>query len=615
MSAKWRRSLAWDDGHFPAWAWPAKFVLRAFSSIWLAVILLSSVCIYSILASIPLGLLVQGIQWLNALAVLIIPIVLGVVVARKFSKRVVVALGVAVLLGAAWWFLLWPRLNPLVYEGASWRMFDDLAKQYASVTIRRLPSVEMTELEFYSAWPLKLILGMFMLNMVTATIRRIEFSFLNIGVLTVHTGIVLIALGSVYYQGLKKEGDILLHASPTATGKLEPGPASTTFYDNTSLTLYTRQNGDWEQRYITKVPRYNNVALGVLPTLPEGEAGGQAASGALALARRPLFDPALDSGRTLDLPVPGSNSSLGKVDEDIEFRLVGYATYAEPQLDWVGAEPPMGASDDSLNPLRIVYLTIGDEGDPDFSFILLPNRPDQRISQAQLIGLEYTLGMDDLRFAALSEPLAPGVSQGLVVEVPATGERVVLAAREGASHEVSGYRLTVESLLEEPPFPIITEGYKGATSSVALIRIEPPEGEAYTRYAYHRFPEIDQDILAVAADGRPTRRDADPSIRITFIDADRLQVYFDEAPESGRVRAIIRLPGGRVRTQTNLPPNARLEDVFAGFENAPSGTDVPVMSLEVAHRWAHAREFARPVPVAAGEQNGRFIGTHDKAIG
>ena len=30
MSAKWRRSQAWDDRVFPAWAWPAKAVLRAF---------------------------------------------------------------------------------------------------------------------------------------------------------------------------------------------------------------------------------------------------------------------------------------------------------------------------------------------------------------------------------------------------------------------------------------------------------------------------------------------------------------------------------------------------------------------------------------------------------
>lgn len=614
MSAKWRRSLAWDDRFFPAWAWPVKFTLRAFSSIWLAVILLTLVCLYSILASIPLGLLVNGVQWLNALLALVIPVGLGIVLVHTVSKRLLATAAVALVIAAAWWFLLWPKLSPVAHEGASWRMFDDLARAYASVTIRRLPAVEMTELEFYSAWPLKLILGLFVLNMIVATLRRIEFTFLNLGVLTVHTGIVLLALGSVYYQGLKKEGDILLHASPTATGKLAPGPAATTFYDNTSLTLYVRENRGWEQRYIDHVPRYNDYALGEMPAAPEAEGSpeGTPEVGALELARRPLFDPSVDDGRTLDLPVPAS--SLGQVDDDITFRLVGYATYCKPQFDWIRAEPPMGASPADLNPLRIVYLTIGEEDTPDFSFILLPNQPAKRISLSQLLGLEYTLGMDDRRFAALSEPLPRGVSKGLVVEVPETGDRVVLPARTDASFEVGGYRLTIESLLDEPPFPIITEGYQGATSSVALIRIETPEGESYTRYAYHRFPEIDQDILAVAADGRPTRRDADPSIGIAYIDASRLQVFLDEDPDTGRLRSIVRLPGGQVRTQTDLPPDARLDDVLSGFEGDSPNRRAPVMSLEVAHRWAHARSFERPVPVPKAERIGRFIGTHDEAM-
>ncbi len=613
MSAKWRRSLAWDDKHFPAWAWPAKFVLRAFSSIALAVTLLSLVGVYSILASIPLGLLVLGLQWINALAAVLVPAIVVGAVVRALSNKPVAAWLSALVVGGLAWFATWPKLSPLVHEGATWRLFDGLVEQYASVTIRRLPSVELTELEFYSAWPMQLILGLFVVNMVTATLRRIEFNFLNLGVLTVHTGIVLLALGSVYYQGLKKEGDVLLHASPSATGQLQPGPMATTFYDNTYLTLYVQQFRSWEQRPITSVPRYNDVSLDVLPPL-RGEPQNQSA---LDLARRPILTQAQrESDRTLDLVVP--DSTLGMVDPDIRMRLVGYATYADRQQDWVQAEPPIFAPDADLNPLRIVYLTIGDQSQPDFSFILLPAKPAHRVSESDLIGIELTRGMTDRRFAALSEVIPDAANHGIVVELPQAGVRTVLPAREGATHEVAGYTLTVESLLAQPPFPIITEGYEGATSSVALIKVVPPEGEAFTRYAYHRFPEIDQDILSVAEDGRPNRRDADPSILISYIDADRLQIYLDESPADGTVRAIVRLPDGRVRTMLDLPAQARLDDIFASFESErqvpEDAPKPPVMSVAIGERWAHVATFDRPVPTPELERIGRFIGTHDNAF-
>ena len=90
MSQKWRRSQAWDDAFFPPWAFPAKFVLRAFSSIWLAVILLSFVAMYGALASVPVGMIVAGLTYflyaltlLAAVALLVVP---GVLVARRVAR-------------------------------------------------------------------------------------------------------------------------------------------------------------------------------------------------------------------------------------------------------------------------------------------------------------------------------------------------------------------------------------------------------------------------------------------------------------------------------------------------------------------------------------------------
>jgi hypothetical protein len=72
MSAKWHRSRAWDDRHFPQWAWPIKKVLRALSSIPLAVVLLSGVVLYGVLASVPIGILAQAPTFLIVGAIFVV---------------------------------------------------------------------------------------------------------------------------------------------------------------------------------------------------------------------------------------------------------------------------------------------------------------------------------------------------------------------------------------------------------------------------------------------------------------------------------------------------------------------------------------------------------------
>ena len=184
MSQKWRRSQAWDDEFFPAWASPAKFVLRAFSSIWLAVILLSLVAVYGALASVPIGLFVQGVTFVLygvtvvlSAAVLVVPAVLA---ARRLAPQgqarflatffaVVVPAAVAVV---AWRALAWPRLRYDPSTGEGLMLFAGFVERYGGTTVRRLPGMEMSELEFYSWWPLPLVLLLFVLNMVTATVRR-----------------------------------------------------------------------------------------------------------------------------------------------------------------------------------------------------------------------------------------------------------------------------------------------------------------------------------------------------------------------------------------------------------------------------------------------------------
>ncbi|MEO0511968.1 MAG: hypothetical protein AAF108_03620 [Planctomycetota bacterium] len=630
MSAKWRRVQAWDDRVFPAWAWAAKAVLRAFSSISLAVVLLTGVSLYAVFASVPIGLLALAPTWAIYAATLLVAVgVLGVLPAwlvgglapagaGRFAARVVLGLLLAAGAAYGWWLVAWPRLHFDPATGDGLRLFAGFVDRYDAITLRRLPGFEMTELEFYSWWPMRVLLLLFVANMVVATLRRIEFTFHNLGVLTVHTGIVVIALGSVYYQKLKQEGDTILLAGPAdAQGVSSPGPAQRVFYDGTRTALWINQFRGWQQRPLSGVPRYNDYGLDAgLRSGDEVGLGGSISE----LVGATLH---VGAGR-LSVPVPPARDPAAGtrpvVDPRVNFEIVGYSSYAEPTTDWVRRETPAGSPP---NPMRLVYLYSDlelDEGqtesaDPFFYYSLTPERPSTRFGDNTLFGVEYTIGLDDDRFADLAAPVPPrpdgrAAPAALIVRVPGGDDgqpfETVVAVQPGDRLEVgeTGYRIEVEDLLPEPPFPIITPGYEGATSDVALIRVtEPAGGASYTRWVYSRFPELSQDLLdEIGPEGRPVRRDADPGIEIVALDISQLNVFFDEDPRTGLVRAVVREPSGSVRVVAGIEPGTRLRDV------------VPEIDLELGERWAHAERFERPRPVPEIDRDREQVGTHDRAM-
>lgn len=616
MSAKWERSKRWDEEHIPPGLWPVKWVLRALSSIWLAVILLLMVAVFGALASIPIGMVAQiptyliyGVTFvLTVAAAAGVPWWLARLALRRaprivrFPVLLLVLAGFGVLGGVLWFRELWPVLHYDPATGRGLMLFSGFVKANSATTLRRLPILEMSELEFYSWWPLRVVLLLFVLNLVVATIRRIEFVFVNIGVLTVHTGIVVIALGSVYYSGLKLEGDTLLRAGAiTAAGVPGAGPPQDVFYDNTRVALYLGQGRQWEARVLRGVPRYNDYNLGAVTGRTATEA---------ARRRVPWLNDS--SARPLSIEVP--DSELGLVDPALSFRLVGFASYAEPVEDWVQVEPPP-AGPGPRNPLRTIYLydeRPDEQGhvsaEPAFSFTLLPAEARARIAENAVMSVEYTIGMPESRWSDLSVELPPGTRHALVVEVPGAGPgggvfRAVYPAEREQDIRVgeTGYTLTVKDLTPRPPFPIITPGYRDAQSSVAIVRITGPDGKGFERWVYHRFPEIAQDMLdEVNERGMPKRRDPYPAISVRYIDANLLHVYFDERPD-GTCRALVREPGGKLRTEV-LAADGLLKDM------------VPKVSLKLGERWAHAEAIERPAPVEPSEQDRSLVGTRDKSL-
>lgn len=628
MSAKWVRSQQWDDRHLTGALYPVKVILRTFSHISTAVFLLSLVALYGILASIPIGLLAKIPTLLFYALTLLILLGLGCVLpiwaATRFMKqrgamrgpRFTVGILGSVLLAlaciAVWWLGLWPHLRYDSLTGSGVRFFGAFADKYQSIQFRRLPIMEMSELEFYSWWPLRLVLFLFVLNLVVATIRRIEFTFPRIGVLTVHTGIVTIALGSIYYTTHKQEGDMILLASGARDDAGRPIPGAQArgesgFYDNTRTALWVTQDPStgWDQRPLSGVPRYNDYNLDAVPRAePRAEMGEWSRS----------LPP-------LDIRVPGIHPAAQAqlIDADITFRIVGYASYCDLRPQWIAA-PVSAATIPGLKPQRIrslemVVTSPMPDGTPPPRKVwnLLPDIPAQR-AEFDMFGVEYTIGMPDWRWEALSAELPPRARHVLAVEIPgppgsAPVFKGIFAVQDSQRLTIgdTGYTISVKSLRPAPPMPLVTKGYEGATSSLAIVRVEPPPVLApavlgpFDRWVYSRFPEISQDFSDELTDtDMPKRTGADPAIRITYVDATQLHAYFDELPD-GSVRALVRTPG------------ASTPAIFPNLKRGDQVQIVPMVAIRIGDKSDNAARVEVPEVFPPEFRDREKIGNHQAA--
>lgn len=77
----------------------------------------------------------------------------------------------------------------------------------AGYVIRQMRAFEMTEYEWFHWWPFNAAIALLVINLVVATLRRIPFRVVNLGVWMIHTGIVILCVSSVAYFGFKVEGD------------------------------------------------------------------------------------------------------------------------------------------------------------------------------------------------------------------------------------------------------------------------------------------------------------------------------------------------------------------------------------------------------------------------
>ncbi len=169
---------------------------------------------------------------------------------------------------------------------------------------------EMTDLQFFNAWPLKLLMLLLCLNLVTVTWNRIPLTPPRYGVWCIHAGIITLIVGTSFYYHFKVEGRTLIPLNQTAVY----------FYDNTQRALWVR---------VANRPVFGVHAL---PTLPRfGDYGPEDPS------------PRMSGADLADIEhfgaVPGQAQSGGNptqwlgLSKPVRFDVIGFYAYADVAQD------------------------------------------------------------------------------------------------------------------------------------------------------------------------------------------------------------------------------------------------------------------------------------------
>lgn len=557
MSAKYQR-IKQADLSLPA---PLRWLTRAFSSITLAVVLLVFVMLYGVVASVPVFFLaLAGLYLVVGAPTLGLAGGLSYAMIRRTALSPLAKAGLTALLLAAggvacWQGCLW------IYD---WAWHQPFFIENRGTVMYRLPFFEMTELEFYSWWPMQLVLILFVVNMIWATIRRIEFKFVNLGVLTVHTGIVTLALGAILYGQLKVEGNTILFRPDLGGGFVRH------FFDATTPAIYITHDGQQLMVPLDELPRYNDYS-------PE----------------------------ELHIPLHEAPHFGEVVGGDVEISIAGFFAYGELEPKWVDAASiPDRGQEPALGPALQVRFGDADGPRSPNTFTLVSGVPAQRVVETPAFAVELLDDPDPQRLKDLQAGF--NGPHGLVVAIPGSDYRETFAITPGQVIEAgqTGWTLTID---EVGPYglPFVTEGYQGASDTRAVVEVTGPDGQQFRRIVMHRYPERSQDFVPAPDDPgvgpMGKRRDPDPAIRLTYLDATKQQVHLIPSGEDG-LAMIFRVPGIK-------PMVANLRE--AKF---PLSTGEGMTWLHVVGRMNDAVQITEPTPTPQARRDPKDEGTYLHAI-
>ncbi len=357
--------------------------------------------------------------------------------------------------------------------------------------------LEMTDLQFFDAWPMVTLLALLAVNLSIVTLRRIPLTLYKVGVWLVHIGILTLITGCVLYFSQKREGSMRIFLNQSVGA----------YYDTTERALYLTRM-DPANPAQAAGPEIM-VPLKDLPIYYE------------RLARNPANGL---PGKPLDLAIPAAALAPDPQLAGLTVRITGFYPYADLDEAWTAG--PAGAPPD--NPAILVGLRSGSAEGGQW---LVAKRPATRVMEAPDIpfAVEYLYHPTAEQLADVTASFMG--DEAITVRIPKLkiDRTYVVAPDQPIAVEGSPYTLTPRQIMA---MPLRSAGYEGLSTTMLLTEIVRKDARGdfrFDRDVLFRFPERSPDFITTA-DGQQKRIQdrVDNDIQLSFHDASRDQFWIVE---------------------------------------------------------------------------------------
>lgn len=376
---------------------------------------------------------------------------------------------------------------------------------------------EMDELQFFSAWPLVLLMILLVTNLTVVTWQRIPFTPPRYGVWCIHSGIIVLIFGLMGYYAMKVEG----------TQQIPLGKSVDHFYDRFERSLYVRVGSRTSQPLrLMALPRFRSYSA------EQGNAGYLDRSELREL--EPFTYGLTDDGQ---LRAQSIGRTLG-LSAPLTVDVTGYWPYATIRRDFEQGspgEPGMRTG---------IHLALDVPGGRPLTTWIVSGSPTHD---------RQSLGRTEIEHRHLPaepdvEELRKAVGQFHRLEVKAGEFADTMFVEVGKTYTLgtTGYKLVVENF--SPAFPM---SGSGELVPILTLKITNEKATADRQREYRRMVisgnplQTDFDLTAASAGPMGARQkepiDNDLVLLYTLSDPQRL------LPESGEARRLLITAAGGKR--------------------------------------------------------------------
>lgn len=134
--------------------------------------------------------------------------------------------------------------------------------EWYHVMVRQYRVFEMTEFEWFHTWFFVINCAAICVNLTVVTLRKIPFNAMKLGVWMIHSGVIIMAVGSVWYFATKVEGDSPVIRRAIALSVPGGGSASVPALLGSTETIET-EDGEWRFEVTSAIPEYELLTSGL----------------------------------------------------------------------------------------------------------------------------------------------------------------------------------------------------------------------------------------------------------------------------------------------------------------------------------------------------------------